>query len=85
VLQGLLSSLDLPPGSAAPSDMHSLAVRGFAYQALGQLAARLPHLFAGDVEVAGRFFDALAAEPPGLRATVQVGGWWEAGCCMRDV
>jgi hypothetical protein len=74
VLQGLLQSLDLPPGTPPPSDTHSLAVRGFAYQALGQLATRLPALFAGSADVAARFFGALASEPAGLRATVQVRG-----------
>lgn len=40
-------------------------------QAIGQLAQRCPAAFSSRPEVAERFFQALATEPPGVRAAVQ--------------
>lgn len=75
VVKGLLSSLD--DSDAAAQDAASLSSRGFAYQALGSLAQRVPALFSDSPDVARRFFRALAEEPPGVRATVQ-----EAVSCL---
>ncbi|GBF95386.1 hypothetical protein Rsub_07814 [Raphidocelis subcapitata] len=47
------------------------AMRGWAYQAVAALAQRLPEHFEGDVDVARRFFGALASEPSGSRAALQ--------------
>ncbi len=46
-------------------------MRGFAYQAVAQLAQRVPAVFRNDVALAKRFFAALTVEPAGARATVQ--------------
>ncbi len=51
--------------------MAGRGLRSFTYQAMGQLAARAPALFAKDVGIAARFFEALVSEPPGVRAAVQ--------------
>lgn len=51
--QGLLDALD---DSAGAVDAPTQALRGFAYQALGDLAARVPSLVAGRVDLAQRFF-----------------------------
>ncbi len=60
-LQGLLGVLDEEP---AASDAATQLQRGFAYQAVGQLAGRLPALFAGRTDIATRFFEALGQVPP---------------------
>eukprot|EP00892_Ulva_mutabilis_P001254 jgi/Ulvmu1/11129/UM071_0012.1 len=62
---GSLSMMD--PSDSGPS----MQLRGFLYQAVGELAQRAPEVFHNDVEIAGSFFQALAAEPDGIRATVQ--------------
>jgi hypothetical protein len=64
--QGLLSSLQ--EGEAA-TDAASLANRGFAYQAVGCLAQRLPQLLGGRTDIAHLFFkgeatDATSSLPP---------------------
>ena len=48
----------------------AVSLRGFCYQALGQLAARQPALVNGTPDVAARVFSALATEPEGVRASV---------------
>lgn len=53
------------------SDAAAAGLRGFTYQAVGQLAARAPELLAGSPAVAAQFFAALATEPPGVRAALQ--------------
>ncbi|KAG2487332.1 hypothetical protein HYH03_014048 [Edaphochlamys debaryana] len=71
VLQGLLDTLDAtaaPPG--APMDTNSMTLRGFAYQAIGSLAQRVPELLRPRIDIARRFFTALSDEPPGVRAAV---------------
>ena len=77
LLSGMLKLLDGKgvPGDAAggSSDITAgpaLALRGFSYQALGQLAERQPGLVTGTSDVAERVFSALATEPEGVRASV---------------
>jgi proteasome component ECM29 len=48
-----------------------MALRGFTYQAVGQLAARVPGLFRRDAAVAEQFFRALSTERAGVRAALQ--------------
>ena len=47
------------------------SLRGFCYQALGQLSARTPALVTGSADIAARVFGALASEPESVRASVQ--------------
>lgn len=56
---------------SAASDTPTLTLRGFTYQALGQLAKRSPQLFQKDSDIAAQFFSALSVEPPGVRAALQ--------------
>lgn len=51
--------------------MASAAVRGFTYQAIGQLASRVPSLFTSDVSIPRRFFQSLSTEPAGVRSALQ--------------
>jgi len=60
-----------PPATASP------AARSFAWQALGQLATRVPGALQARPDVAARLFTALAAEPDGVRAAAQ-----EAVACV---
>lgn len=53
------------------TDAASTALRSFTYQAIGQLAVRLPGLFRRDAAVAERFFRALSTEKAGVRAALQ--------------
>lgn len=46
-------------------------MRGFLYQAVGQLASRAPTPFHADPEIAARLIAALSAEPAGVRAALQ--------------
>ena len=46
-------------------------MRGFTYQAIGQLASRVPSLFTSDVSIARRFFQSLSTEPAGVRSALQ--------------
>ena len=55
----------------ASSDTPTLTLRGFTYQAVGQLAKRAPQLFQKDTDIAAQFFSALSVEPPGVRAALQ--------------
>lgn len=56
---------------ASGGDAASILLRGFAYQAIGQLAARAPQPFQEDTTIARAMFGALATEPPGVRASLQ--------------
>ena len=47
------------------------SLRGFCYQALGQLATRQPSLVVGTPDLAARVFGALATEPEAVRPSVQ--------------
>ena len=55
----------------AGSDAASMLLRGFAYQAVGQLAARAPQPFQANPGIAAQMFAALGSEPPGIRASLQ--------------
>ncbi|KAK9834910.1 hypothetical protein WJX81_007994 [Elliptochloris bilobata] len=57
--------------TARGSDAAAAGLRGFTYQAVGQLAARMPALLAANPPVAAHFFAALSTEPPGVRAALQ--------------
>lgn len=46
-------------------------IRGFIYQALGQMAQRIPSVFKGDPNIAEKLFLLLPGEPAGVRAQVQ--------------
>lgn len=56
---------------AAATNAAGLALRGFTYQAMGQLAQRAPELFQQDTDIAAQMFSALSVEPPGVRAALQ--------------
>ena len=56
---------------ASVSDTPTMTLRGFTYQAVGQLAQRTPQLFQNDTDIAAQFFSALSVEPPGVRAALQ--------------
>jgi hypothetical protein len=61
LLQGLLATLEAGEGAGAASEGGSLdhtamTLRGFAYQAVGILAGRLPEVLSGRVDVAHSFF-----------------------------
>ena len=56
---------------AAGSSQASLMLRGFTYQAIGQLGERAPSLVRGDTDVPRQLFHALAVEPPGVRSSLQ--------------
>lgn len=49
--------------------------RGYAYEAIGQLAQRIPSTFAGNIQIAEDLFEALESEPAGknslLRANLE--------------
>ena len=47
------------------------SLRGFCYQALGQLSARMPALVTGTADIAARVFGALTSEPESVRTSVQ--------------
>lgn len=68
----MLCYLHCGPADKSPgADMASAAVRGFTYQAIGQLASRVPSLFTSDVSIARRFFQSLSTEPAGVRSALQ--------------
>ena len=56
---------------SAASDTAALALRGFTYQAIGQLAKRAPSPFQKNTDIAAQMFSALSVEPPGVRAALQ--------------
>ncbi|WOK96791.1 hypothetical protein Cni_G05498 [Canna indica] len=68
ILSGILRSLDAPniEAEAATKD-----VKLFAYQAIGLLASRMPHLFREKIDMALRLFTALKLEDQALRLTIQ--------------
>jgi proteasome component ECM29 len=69
VVENCLALLDSSP-AAAGQDSIAISLRSFAYQAIGQLAQRLPSALQGRTDLASRCFSALATEPPGVRAAV---------------
>lgn len=72
VIEHCLKLLDDSSARAAGASYEAsvLSLRAFAYQAIGQLAQRLPQSLEGRMDLAARFFEALASEPPGVRAAV---------------
>ena len=62
------------PGAEFPHtelDQTTQRLRGFLYQAIGQLASRAPQPFHDEPEIAARLISALSAEPAGVRAALQ--------------
>ena len=70
MLNGLLETLGAGESGPLPQDQASLSLRGFAYQAIGCLASRVPALLSDRVDIARLFFKSLSDEPSGLRSTV---------------
>lgn len=70
-MTSVLTTLRCLHAEASASDTAGLTLRGFTYQALGQLAKRAPELFQQDTDIAAQFFGALSVEPPGVRAALQ--------------
>lgn len=79
IVENCLALLDKGTGTAPQQQQDSTMVflRSFGYQALGHIAQRLPGSLRNRTDIAARFFDALAAEPAGVRAAVQ-----EATSCL---
>ncbi|XP_057441454.1 uncharacterized protein LOC130733331 isoform X2 [Lotus japonicus] len=69
ILSGIMKSLD--NHSSLDSDASVREVKTYAFQAIGLLAQRLPHLFSEKIDMAARLFDALKAESQSLRFVVQ--------------
>eukprot|EP01018_Ginkgo_biloba_P028626 Gb_39352 [translate_table: standard] len=69
ILSGVLKFLDGQASTEAEISLREL--KAFAYQAIGQLAQRVPQLFRGNVEMAARLFQALKKEDSSIRFTVQ--------------
>ena len=69
VIENCLSLLDTS-SAASGQDITAIALRSFGYQAIGQLAQRLPSALRGRTDLAARCFSALATEPAGVRAAV---------------
>ncbi|KAL4563423.1 hypothetical protein LXL04_027465 [Taraxacum kok-saghyz] len=53
------------------SDTIARETKSFAFQAIGLLAKRLPHLFRDKVDMVIRLFNALKVESPSIRLIVQ--------------
>lgn len=66
----LLTLLDADPQKAA-NDSAASTLRGFIYQAVGQMAQKVPSVFSCDPKIAERMFLSLPGEPAGVRAQVQ--------------
>ncbi|KAJ0985238.1 hypothetical protein J5N97_003594 [Dioscorea zingiberensis] len=69
VLSGILRSLD--GSSVTEADATASGVKSFAFQAIGLLASRLPHLFRDKIDMAVRLFNALKLEDQSIRLTIQ--------------
>ena len=67
----LFTHLCLYAAAGSQADAATLTLRGFTYQAIGQLSQRVPSLFQQDTDIAARCFDALSFEPAGVKAAVQ--------------
>ncbi|GMH36012.1 hypothetical protein BSKO_03880 [Bryopsis sp. KO-2023] len=68
--QELLNLLDDDPNQAL-GDSSVASKRGFTYQALGQMAQKVPSVFQDNPDIAERLFLSLTSEPAGVRAQVQ--------------
>ncbi|XP_061372568.1 uncharacterized protein LOC133315038 [Gastrolobium bilobum] len=69
ILSGIMKSLD--NYSSSEADASAREVKTYAYQAIGLLAQRLPHLFREKIDMAARIFHALKTESQSLRFVVQ--------------
>ncbi|KAF8017190.1 hypothetical protein BT93_H2397 [Corymbia citriodora subsp. variegata] len=69
ILSGIKKTLD--GYSSSELDTNAKDAKTFAFQAIGLLAKRMPHLFRHEVDMAARLFDALKLEAPSLRFTIQ--------------
>ncbi|KAH7672010.1 proteasome component ECM29 protein [Dioscorea alata] len=69
VLSGILRSLD--GSSVTEADATAGDAKSFAFQAIGLLASRLPHLFREKIDMAVRLFNALKLEDQSIRLTIQ--------------
>nr|XP_010922049.1 proteasome adapter and scaffold protein ECM29 isoform X3 [Elaeis guineensis] len=69
ILSGILRSLD--GSSITESEAAARDVKIFAYQAIGLLASRMPHIFRDKIDMAVRLFTALKLEDQSLRLTIQ--------------
>nr|XP_009410433.1 PREDICTED: proteasome-associated protein ECM29 homolog [Musa acuminata subsp. malaccensis] len=67
ILSGILRSLDGPNAETEATKY----VKTFAYQAIGLLASRMPHLFREKIDMALRLFTALKLEDQSLHLTIQ--------------
>ncbi|XP_042400814.1 proteasome adapter and scaffold protein ECM29-like isoform X2 [Zingiber officinale] len=68
ILSGIIRSLD---ASKAEAEAVPKDVKIFAYQAIGLLASRMPHLFREKIDMALRMFTALKSEDQSLHLTIQ--------------
>ncbi|KAG4953084.1 hypothetical protein JHK87_038678 [Glycine soja] len=69
ILSGIMKSLDNHPSSEA--DASAREVKTYAFQAIGLIAQRMPHLFREKIDIAARLFHALKDESQSLRFVVQ--------------
>ncbi|KAI9114257.1 hypothetical protein K1719_014907 [Acacia pycnantha] len=69
ILNGILKSLD--SYSSLDADATAREVKTYAFQAIGLLAQRIPHLFREKIDVADRLFHALKVESQSLRFVIQ--------------
>ncbi|ESW13516.1 hypothetical protein PHAVU_008G203200 [Phaseolus vulgaris] len=69
ILSGIMKSLDNYPSSEA--DATAREVKTYAFQSIGLLAQRMPHLFREKIDMAARLFHALKDESQSLRFVVQ--------------
>ncbi|KAE9606271.1 putative proteasome component Ecm29 [Lupinus albus] len=69
ILSAIMKSLD--NYSSSEADASAREVKTYAFQAIGLLAQRMPHLFREKIDMASRLFHALKAESQSLRFVVQ--------------
>ncbi|MCO5551057.1 hypothetical protein L7F22_004554 [Adiantum nelumboides] len=69
ILSGVSKLLDSPPPGEGDTSVKQL--RMFAYQSIGQLGKRAPHLFRDNLGLPSRLFEAFKLEPLSLKFTVQ--------------
>lgn len=69
ILSGIMKSLD--NYSSSEADASARDVKTYAFQAIGLLAQRMPHLFSEKIDMAARLFHALKVESQSLRFVVQ--------------
>lgn len=69
ILSGIMKSLD--SYSSSEADASAREVKTYAFQSIGLLAQRMPHLFREKIDMAARLFHALKVESQSLRFVVQ--------------